>query len=512
MKFKPSSAAEEFIENIHQRIGARNKAVLGRSALFLALGEGVPLSFKPLDSQGKDLDDETVIGDELRDVVRAALNHRVGKELNESGYRRAFRSHFEYGCQRLQQIWEESRNDQTRFVAALLKIAGPDFGENSKTHITPMPIVEQEVKLKVLVEAPEWSINGPGTKNGLLVISGEPGSGKSQLALDLLSQLSNQGIRFVFFDLKGELEDDPNNPQQRKNRAQFLQQTGARYIRLIQQSLPINPLYSHPNPTQKFQVSYEIANLIRCFAPQLGAKQERNISNAYQQLATPDFPSLALQLEQNESDGVDLAIIQKIERFNLFARARKASGLKEGLSDSAVTNLLNQEQTAISPEKWLSSSIVIDFKEFGNDSETKALVVALILNFLMKHLNRNLAVKNSIQPIKMVLFVDEAHLLLPKEGKAGLLGSLARQGRSWGFPVWLASQDADAFVTTGDHATNFAELAECGVHFSPHTLSDAQQRKVLGRVIRRDFKKAEAALRLQGELATRACSHYKGPV
>ena len=70
----------------------------------------------------------------------------------------------------------------------------------------------------------------------------------------------------------------------------------------------------------------------------------------------------------------------------------------------------------------------------------------------------------------MVLFVDEAHLLLPKEGKAGLLGSLARQGRSWGFPVWLASQDADAFVTTGDHATNFAELAECGVHFSPHTL------------------------------------------
>jgi len=82
MKFKPSLAAEEFIENIHQRVGARTKAVLGRSALFLALGESVPPGFKPADSQGKDLDDETVIGDELRDVVRAALNHHAGKELD----------------------------------------------------------------------------------------------------------------------------------------------------------------------------------------------------------------------------------------------------------------------------------------------------------------------------------------------------------------------------------------------------------------------------------------------
>ena len=95
MKFKPSLAAEEFIESIHARLGARNKAVLGRSALFLAIGEGVPDGFKSADSSGKDLDDETVIGDELRDVVRAALNYRAGRALDESGYRQSFRQHFE---------------------------------------------------------------------------------------------------------------------------------------------------------------------------------------------------------------------------------------------------------------------------------------------------------------------------------------------------------------------------------------------------------------------------------
>jgi hypothetical protein len=63
--------------------------------------------------------------------------------------------------------------------------------------------------------------------------------------------------------MKGELEDDPTNKQQRKNHMRFLEQTGAHYVRLIQQGLPINPLYRHPNPTQNAQVASEIASLIR---------------------------------------------------------------------------------------------------------------------------------------------------------------------------------------------------------------------------------------------------------
>ncbi|HEY0076311.1 MAG TPA: DndE family protein [Abditibacteriaceae bacterium] len=482
MKFKPSLAAEEFIESIHARLGARNKAVLGRSALFLAIGEGVPDGFKSADSSGKDLDDETVIGDDLRDVVRAALNYRAGRALDESGYRQSFRQHFEYGCYRLKQIWEDSGNDQVHFVNALLQLDGHSSGAGWKPNrampmgvTTSQPLVESEVKLKLLTEADEWSMNGAGTKNGLLVISGEPGSGKSQLALDLLAQLATNGVRFLFFDLKGELEAADNDEQKAANRAQFFKQTDAQYLRLIDNPLPINPLYIGKSSPETANIASRVASLVRSFGPQMGQVQEDAIRQAYRTLQKPDFASLLEALQASGATGVATSVLSKLVELNIFARA----------------------QNAVPFEDWIRRSIVIDFKPLDND--TRALAVAFILNFFAERLNQNLSVRNNIQPLQMVLFVDEAHNILPKDNKAKMLEKLAREGRSWGFPLWLASQDADKFLSAG---ADFAELASAGIHFSPHTLNATEQKKILGGTITKQLEKAEAALRLSGTLQT----------
>lgn len=493
--FRPSKEAEEFIELVHVRVGAATKAVLGRSAVCLALSEKIPDDFKPLPPQGKDMSWEALVG-ELEPVFNAALNLRAGKPLTDVQRQQEFRRHFEWGCRQMKDLWEnQAGRDQAKFIAELLRrskatpeaAGGADgTGPMPPDAVPAQPVVDREVKLKLLADAEPWSINGPGTSNGLLVVSGAPGSGKSQLALDLLAQLAAQGVRFAFFDLKGELEDDPNNERQRATRKKFLAQTNASYVRLIRDELPINPLWRDANESINAQSAFEIASLFSAFVPQLGAVQVGQLNEAFQAMERPDFTSWLLELEELGGTGVHRETLKRICDVNLFATA----------------------DTAISLESWLSRSLVIDFKSFGNDDVTKSLAVALILNLLMKRLNTQLAPKDGVQALKMVLFVDEAHLLLPKEGKIGLLGSLARQGRSWGFPVWLASQDADAFETRGDKAVDFAELAECGIHLTPQSLPPTAQKRVLGAQLTRELQKGEAAVKIAGKMKIGRARQY----
>lgn len=490
MAFRPSKEAEEFIELVHARVGASTKAVLGRSAVCLALSERIPDSFKPAAASGKDISWDALVG-ELEPVFNAALNLRAGRTLSEAQRQQEFRRHFEWGCRRMKELWEdEAGRDQGKFIAALLQrsttVAAPHLPANEVTSASaPQPVVEHEVKLSLLTDAEPWILNRAGG-NSLLVISGKPGSGKSQLALDLLAQVARQGVRFVFFDLKGELEDDPNNPRQRETRTKFLRQTGASYVRLIREELPINPLWREDNEAENNHTAYEIAALFGAFVPQLGAVQVGQLTESFQAMQQPDFTNWLVELESLGAQGVHRETLKRVCDYNLFASAALAKPV----------------------DQWLSSSLVVDFKSFGNDDATKALAVALILNLLMKKLNTQLAPKSNIQPLKMVLFVDEAHLLLPKEGKIGLLGSLARQGRSWGFPVWLASQDADSFETRGDKAVDFADLAECGVHLTPQNLNPSEQKRILGGELRQSLKKGEAAVKLLGSLSIGAVRQY----
>lgn len=472
MKFQISSATEDFIKSTYHKLGARNQAILARAGLFLALGRGVPTGFRPKDLKGVTLSDETVVGDDFAGTVRAAIQFHAGRPLDDDEYTAEFRRYLEYGCGLLKDIWTESHSDPVEFMRALLGglVAAQDSERGLQPPVTYAggePLVSAEVELHILEDHEPWSLNGVSASNALLIISGQPGSGKSQLALDLLSQLTSFGVPFLFFDMKGELGDES------ADRKPFLEDTGARYVRLVDDTLPINPLLASTSGPERARDASAVAEIIRAFAPQFGPLQERAVIGAYKDIGVVDFYALQDHLSAEGKTGVGLSVISRICDFQIFARS----------------------ESAIPPSEWLSRSLVVDFKKM-TDGTTKALTVGLILNYLMATLSIKRDIVNGVQPLRLVVFVDEAHLLLPKEAKVELLGKLARQGRAWGMPLWLASQDADGFISVGDNRTDFAELAHCAVHFSPETVEQPSKRaRLFGEPKVWKLEKGEALVR-----------------
>jgi hypothetical protein len=487
LRYRPTKPAEEFLGDLRTGLGLPDKATAARLAIARSLNEKSGPADLNAEGFERGLAIEGVhLFSEDSDLWSCAIAASIVDPVGDAAYFRSLvEAHWHRGALLLQRDYAEAGKGQVDFIVKLANLVPRGRGSRGGTAGQPGKPVTRAVSVRMLDGVDPWQINAPGG-NGLMVVSGKPGSGKSQLVLDLLAQAASQGVRFLFFDLKGEFESNPDNAQQEEKRATFLRQTGAEYVRLITSGLPINPLFKGANEAESAQIAAEIAHFIRCFASQLGANQERTIREAFEELENPDFPALSQGLSDHGEEGVARSIVEKICSFGIFA----------------------EHNSAIPIDEWLGTSRIIDLKGLGNDTETKSLVVAFVLNSIMRQLNRNLPIQNGIQPLQMILFVDEAHLLLPKEGKAGLIGSLARQGRSWGFPVWLASQDADAFITKGQHATDFAELADCGVHLSPSTLTESQQKQILGQVVHRRLSEGEGVLRLRGKTTVGKIRQY----
>ena len=432
MQFTISKKTNDFIEEVYHRVGTENKAVLGRAGLFLALNEKIPEHFPRPESDGVTMRDETILSDEFSVLVRAILNHHVGKTLDEKEYSRYFKLYFEYGCHRLRQIWEDTGKDQVQFISDLLTLGSANLVDQPK--ITPNVISINIGKEKSTEKDVIFNINRITEHlNPHFAIMGTSGSGKTTFLKHLLREIrkvSDYKTNFVIFDYKnGDIAQDE----------EFIVDTQAEVIDPKKSPLPLNVFAEDALHEQnQKECAEKIVNLVKSVEATIGKVQEQKlyeaILNAYKNHSPyPDFYAVRSELEKlNDKPDSLTSVFRPLTEQNYFAK----TGQKIYSS-------------------WTDKTLIVDI----HDIEKKDLVCFFVLNQIhheLKKLGESPA-KNDIRHIRTIIVIDEAHYFLKNPRRAKILENIVREVRSSGGAVILSSQSPDDYDNT---KFDFLEMME----------------------------------------------------
>lgn len=216
LRYRPVRSAEEFLAELRSTLGLNDKATGARLALGRSLLEPVTPDeieqISKIADKGAPIEGIHLFGDDSDIWGCLITNSAIGLLDESQAFRNLVEFHWSRGASLLRDDFVAVNRNSVEFIVQLAgRVARSEGIGTIRTGtgaVRPTQIVSELVKIKIIDDNDAWEMNSSGG-NGLMVISGRPGSGKSQLALDMLAQAAGHGVRFLFLDLKGELEESP---------------------------------------------------------------------------------------------------------------------------------------------------------------------------------------------------------------------------------------------------------------------------------------------------------------
>ena len=468
INIKTSEANKQRVTDLTGRIGGSTRLsenVVARIALTYSLSKGnrLDLDTDLQDSKGKEYTDQILLG-KYRSLYIALVCQHYLISSTDGNLAKYIKMHLDDGLDMMDKLFQQNKTytgldflfDEVETGIEALEDADvplTSVANNNQTirkgyfagrlGVTVGYDIESGEQLTAILNDTQLHANAH------VAVAGESGSGKTQFALSLLQQIvaaSDGAVNFIYFDFKG------MQPGDRPRRQPFFDATRATYIDVPQTPFPFNPLsfIDNVNDKNKKQGISKFVDVIMKYAARMGPVQQQQLKEAtkaaFDAKKNGEYPSLAdineeLRTVTGGRPSSLTQIMDSLTELDMFAPATDVKN-----------NFLNQNY-------YISLGS-------GLDDAVRFTATFLMINYIHNTFSAMAdapvevdAFGNSLQAIRYVFLIDEAHNIFKEPKSRAILDTMLREIRSKGVMVVMVSQQIEEFIQPDiDFSANCANV------------------------------------------------------
>ncbi|MBI5541387.1 MAG: DndE family protein [Bacteroidia bacterium] len=462
INIRTSEKNQEVVRKLTSKLPNGTKEnVIARIALGYSLQTGKKFTANDniiYDSKGKEYKDHILFDAKYRDFFIAMICQHYGIYKTNDNIPKYVKLHIDHGLELMDGIFQDNFNYTFfDFLAEHIEkgalsltdlVVSLDAVKNNQQHIeksyysNPIKI---EVGKKIDNGDPiHVSLNNTSKYNNChIAVAGNSGTGKTQFALEFLSQINEQSnghVNFIYLDFKGLKQEDI------KELEHFFNSTKTEFIDVPQTPFPVNPLtfIDNVNEVNKNMGIDKFVDIV-CKYSNLGIKQKGKLREAALEAfieqkggTYPSIKKINDHLQEIVGDKKDTLteIMDELSRYKIFIDDPKNQ------SNFFAKNLY------LSLSGDLSNSVRFT---------SLFLIINYIYNTFMNM--DNSPVEKSIKAMRYVILIDEAHVIFKEKKYQSILEKMLREIRSKGVAVVLLSQGIEEYNQPDFDFSTMCEIA-----------------------------------------------------
>lgn len=456
INIKTSEASLKLIREYSSKLKLPAENIIARIALGYSISRGKQINIKEIrDSKGKEYKEETFFGKNKNQYI-ALISQLYDIHRTDINMPKYVKMHIDDGLELMNKFFESNPNYNIydfliesidRGIESIEHGNNPfKFVENSNRLIPDKNSFDKLIKIVVGKDNDGDSItiepnNTLKYNNCHIAIAGTTGSGKTQFALELVSQIieqSNGKTNYVYLDFKG------LNTEDEKKLTSFFKLTKTEFINAPHKKIPLNPFTFIDNINEnnrKLGINKFVDYIVEY--SNAGNSQKQQLRDTVR----------AIFAAKKNGKYPTLKDLNK-EIPNHFQRLPNVvSEIIEGLSDPPI---FSDETNKDFLNKNYYFSLSADLHQ-----SIRFTSIFLVINYIYNTFMSmpDAAPINGVRPIRYVLLIDEAQVIFRDKKAKFVLQQILEQIRSKGVSVVLLAQNIDEF----DQPTfNFSSLCEIG--------------------------------------------------